>query len=564
MPHLTITAADGRSFQRPLDKDVITIGRSSKNDLNLSFDLSLSRFHAEIVRDGGRYLVRDVGSRNGTNVNGSPIAEPVALKPGDRISIGETTILFGQDRQPEVVLDDTPLAGGTTTFSIPIDDIITRSAVSSGGVPGAALTRDPRTTLAGEVGEEGRTLAILMRAGMELVSHRPHEEILNTIMDLVFEAIRADRGFLMLIEGENRKMVAQAVRDTTRAAGGPISLSRGIANMVIQNRHSVLTQDAQRDERFRMHESVVLQGIRSAMCVPLWNNKEVIGLLYVDSVSSSTPFRPEDLKLLTLLGNIAAVKIENARLVEQSIEKERLENELQQATDIQRRLLPDGAPALEGYEICGRASACRAVGGDYFDYVQRPGGRLGIVIGDVSGKGMAAALLMSSVQAVFRTLSDVEPSPASLLRSLNRHLIRSANPNKFCSFFFGELDPASGALRYVNAGHNPPILLRTSDSVELLRAGGCVLGVFEDAEFEEGTADLNPGDLLALYSDGITESRNTSADEYGEERLTAALSRHRHEGAAGVEEAVFAELVKFAAGAPQYDDSTLLILRRLP
>ncbi len=561
MPHITITAADGRTFKRLVDKDTLTVGRSSKNDLNLSFDLSLSRFHAEIVRKGDRYMVRDVGSRNGTNLNGVPVLDLMPIEIGDRITLGETTILFGEDRAPAVILDDTPVSRDTSTYAIPLDEIITHSSVDRGAA--AAKGRELGATVAPELWSADRTLAILTRAGMELINHRPHEEVLEVIMDLVFEAIPAERGFLMLLEGETGEMVSKAVRDLKSSSGGKIALSRSIANMVIQKRQAVLTQDAQSDERFKMRESVVLQGIRSAMCVPLWNNKEVIGLVYVDTLNSSKAFRPEDLKLLTLLANIAAVKIENARLVEETIQMERIEKELEQASDIQKRLLPGEAPAIPGYEISGRADACREVGGDYYDFIQKEGGRTGIAIGDVSGKGMAAALLMASVQAVFRTLADVEPAPRGLVTSLNRHLIRNASPNKFVSFFYGELDQATGGLMYVNAGHNPPYLVRASGEVESLPASGVVLGIFAEASFEERRIILAPGDVLALFSDGVTECHNPDGEMYGEERLIAALRKHRGERPSEIEKHILQELREFAGTAPQYDDATLVVLKRL-
>jgi len=542
---------------------VVKLGRSAESNVQIPAEqgASVSRNHAEIAIEGGGVVIRDVGSRNGTSLNGVPVADAMGLKNGDRITLGETTILFGEEGAPSVILDDAPVSQDTSTFAIALDEIITHSSVDS-AVSGAR-SRDLGITTAPELRGESRTLAILTRAGMELINHRPYEEVLEVIMDLVFEAIPAERGFLMLMEGEGKEMTSKAVRDLRRSSGGSISLSRSIANMVVQNRQSILTTDAQSDERFKMRESVVLQGIRSAMCVPLWNNKEVIGLVYVDTLNSARSFKPEDLKLLTLLGNIAAMKIENTLLEKQDVERQRLEKELEQAADIQKRLLPGVAPEIPGYDISGRADACRAVGGDYFDFVDREEGRTGIVIGDVSGKGMAAALLMASVQAVFRTLADVEARPASLLTSLNRHLIRNASPNKFVSFFYGEFERSTGILRYVNGGHNPPYIVRASGEVESLPATGVVLGIFEKATFEEKETTLNPGDLLALFSDGVTECSNPDGDMYGEDRLIQALKKNRDGRAAAIEGAIFKEILDFAGEAPQYDDSTLVILKRL-
>lgn len=564
--HLNITTADGRTFRRVIDKDVLTVGRSSKNDINLTIDGSLSRQHAEILREGEKVMVRDVGSRNGTSVNGVPVVQPVSLKPGDRITLGETTIVFGEGAATQVVIEDSPVAQETTTYTMSVDEVITHSNVFGG----ASETRPAEAGLKSPVSaqdaasEGGHTMAILSRAGMELINNRPLPEIPNFVMDLVFEAIPAERGFLMLLEGEGeeQEMVQKAVRDLTRASGGAISLSRSIAKAVIEKRQSILTRDAQTDERFKMRESVVLQGIRSAMCAPLWNNKEVMGLIYVDTVNSTQPFSAEDLRLVTLLANIAAVKLENARLVEEEKEKELMEVELQQAADIQNRLLPSAAPTLDKFQVCGRAMACRSVGGDYYDFVTTTDQKVGLALGDVSGKGMAAALLMASVQAIFRTLASVDSAPASLVTALNKQLLRSSTPNKFVSFFYGKLDQGTGHLRYVNAGHNPPILVRAGGEVETLDACGVVLGVFGEAAFEEREVTLEPGDLLALFSDGITEAQDLEGNMFGEEKLTEVLSAHRTKGVREIENTIFDEVAEFAGEAPQYDDATLMILRR--
>ena len=564
LPYLTITAADGRTFQRALDKDIITVGRSSKNDVNLSFDLSLSRFHAEIIRQGDRFLVRDVGSRNGTSVNGRQVEQPIELQIGDKITLGETTITFGDEKPPQVVLDDTPVSKETTTYAIPVEEIITKSQPGAAFVAdGASIPRDAAMTLGAAPIADGRMMTIVNRATMELINHRPYEELLSVIMDLVFEAIPAERGFLMLLEGEEKRMVSKTVRDLTKSSGGAISLSRSIANMVIQNRQAVLTQDAQADERFRMRESVVLQGIRSAMCAPLYDNREVIGLIYVDTRNQGVSFRPQDLWLLTNLANIAALKIYNARLEEKSRLKELMDREIEQAAEIQNRLLPEAAPSIPGYEVTGHVTPARTVGGDYYDFVALGTGSTAIVIGDVSGKGMAAALLMASVQAVFRTLADTEAEPADLVTSLNKHLLRNTNPNKFVTFFYGDLERSSGTLRYVNAGHNPPYLVRASGEVEILPAGGCALGVFAEAKYEDGRIVMEPGDLLVLYTDGVTESQDKDEEMFGEERLMAVLVANRGASAKAIEQAVNGELAAFAAGADQYDDATLVILKRI-
>jgi phosphoserine phosphatase RsbU/P len=554
--YLTVIAADGKTFRKEIDADVLRIGRSSKNDVNLSFDLSLSRFHAEVTRRDSRHYIADVGSRNGTSLNGRPVLQPSELKVGDRITLGETTILFSVEQEPRVAIEDAPLLNpDSSTVTIPLEDIISSPPPFAQAAGRAAPPK--------EISPESRTLAVLTRAGMELISNRPLSEVLDVIMDLVFEALPAERGFLMLLEGETRDLVSKVVRDLKKTSGGRLSLSRSIAHSVVENRQSVLTSDAQADDRFKMKESIVLQGIHSAMCVPLWNNREVIGLIYVDTINAAKTFSPEDLKLLTLLANIAAVKIENARLFEETLAKQRMEQEMRQAAEIQKKLLPVGTPSFPGYEVTGFNDPCREVGGDYFDFIERGPEKLGFAVGDVSGKGMGAALLMATVRASFRAHMEVPCTIDGLIGSLNATILQSANANNFVSFFYGELDSGTGRLEYVNAGHNAPMLVRTSGEVVRLKAGGLILGVFPGARHTQSSVVLEPGDLLVTFSDGVTETQNEEGEEFGEERLIGLLTAQRAAPAAAIQDLVASSLKTFAGGAPQYDDITLVVLKRL-
>jgi len=552
---LTVIASDGRTFRREVDADRLTIGRSSKNDLNLSFDLSLSRFHAEVTSRDGKHYVADVGSRNGTSLNGKPLVQPTELKIGDRISLGETTILFSVEQEPKVAIEDSPpVSTDSSTVTIAIEDIISSGPPLASGQPSAPGHPAP---------VESRTLAVLTRAGMELISYRPLDEVLDVIMDLVFEALPAERGFLMLLEGEKKDLVSKVVRDLKKNYGGKISLSRTIARMVIDQRQSVLTSDAQSDERFRMKESVVLQGIHSAMCVPLWNNQKVIGLIYADTVNAATSFNPDDLRLLTLLANIAAVKIENARLFEDTLAKQRMEKEMQQASEIQKKLLPVGTPDFKGYDVTGFNDPCREVGGDYFDFIEKGPGKMGFAIGDVSGKGMGAALLMATVRAAFRAHLEVPYTLPGIIGSLNATILQSANSNNFVSFFYGEVEGPTGALKYVNAGHNAPILVKAeTGEVERLLPCGLILGVFPGAKHDERETSLGPGDILVAFSDGITETQNEKGDEFGEERLIEILTANRHESPAVLQQMVGESRKVFSGAEPQYDDVTMIIIKR--
>lgn len=552
MPYLTVQPSTGKRFQIPFDKDVIRVGRSSRNDIHLSFDPSLSRFHAEFSHEAEQYFIRDLGSRNGTTLNGEPIGKPMSLRPGDRVSLGETVIFFTSEPESEVVINDagTP----TNTVVMPLGEIITSPV---------ATFRQTRVRPSGELTTpQGRAFTVLTRAANEMLSHRPLDETLEIIMDMVFEALSPDRGTVMLLEGEPPALRARVVREGRGATSDAIQLSRAITEAVVGGHQSVMTTDAQHDERFSSRESIQIQGVRSALCVPLWNNREVIGLVYVDSLGAPGKFQKDDLKLLTLLANLAAVKIENVRLFVEEQRRKQIQRELETAAQIQRRLLPTAAPPFDGYEITGHSLPCREVGGDYYDFLPRAGGKLAVAIGDVSGKGMGAALLMATLQASFRAHASLDLPVPAIVERLNRAVVASSMSNNFISFFLGELEGQTGLLVYTNAGHNPPILLRAGGEVERLRAGGMILGILPDAAFVAEEVRLGRGDVLVTFSDGITESQNEAGGEFGEERLIETIRKHRAESAELIRERIHETVDAFVGEAPQHDDVTLTVLKR--
>ncbi len=262
----------------------------------------------------------------------------------------------------------------------------------------------------------------------------------------------------------------------------------------------------QREESLRLQASIIAQRVRSLLAVPLQTRDRVIGLLYLDSSGQAREFTREDLNLITVMANMAAVAIENARLGEVEERERRVRLEMEQAAAIQRMLLPAVPPAIAGLDIAAFSRPCHQAGGDYYDFFLRPDGRLGVLVGDFSGKGMPAALLMASLQARLQVLLEEEKDPARLLQRLNRITAAHSPGNRFVTLFYGELDPERGELRYVNAGHNPPLILRADGAIGRLEAGGLPLGIFPHACYEPGFARLDHGDTLLLYSDGVTDA----------------------------------------------------------
>jgi serine phosphatase RsbU (regulator of sigma subunit) len=400
-------------------------------------------------------------------------------------------------------------------------------------------------------------VAALIRAGQELAGHRPLEDLFELILDLSIQAVGAERGVLMTLEGED--LVVRSVR------GEGFRISTTVRDRVLKERASLLVRDTALDDAFKSRDSIVGQQIQSVMAVPLQTNDRVIGLVNVDSRSFARPFTPDDLDLLTVLANVAAIRIENVRLAVVEQQKQLISRDLEQAAAIQRRLLPREAPIVPGYELAGHNLACQTVGGDYFDFFPYADGRIGLVLGDVAGKGMPAALLMTALKGGVQVLLDEAPDDVSSLMSRLDRLVAANFPrNRFVTLFFGLLDSRSGELTYCNAGHNPPFLLRADNSIERLPSCGTILGIFPDMGYEVKHCRLEPGDVLTLFSDGVTEENDPSGEEFGEGRLAQLLSEKGHGPAVDLVEAVRQAVLVWAAGAVPADDVTVVVARRNP
>jgi len=542
MAELKIQTADGSRERFPLSKPRITIGRARSSDVFLP-DQWLSRHHAAIEQKLGNYYLLDLGSKNGTLLNGERVTGDRRLRDGDIITLGEHVLAFSledeiEERPPE----------GTRVFSAKeLSDIKTKPSI------------DPE-----ELARQNRILGVLSEAAKQLIVHRPLGELFEKVLDLLFEAVPAERGAIMLLEGEPPEPTIKASRSRQ---GGPIAtLSRSIVRRVLEKKEALLISSVMDDASFSTQDSILATGIRSAMSAPLWytatgsEEDAVIGLVYVDSLMASHSFNEEDVRILTALANVAAAKIENSRLLEESIEKRRLEEEMQVAAEIQRALLPASAPPLAGYGVVGSNRPCRTVGGDYFDFAVDHG-RLNFALGDVSGKGTGAALLMTVLRASVRGhWADGEPAEA--VTRINRTVCQNVTPGKYITFFMGRLEPDSGRVSYVNAGHNPPIVVRADGTLDSLTTGGVVLGLFEEGAYEQATTRLDHGDVLVVFSDGVTETWNHDDEEFGDARLAELVRQGRDLDAPALEAGILRELDRFSQGTKATDDRTLIVIKR--
>jgi serine phosphatase RsbU (regulator of sigma subunit)/pSer/pThr/pTyr-binding forkhead associated (FHA) protein len=546
MKDLQILSPDGRSRIVPLEGESISLGRSGTAQLSFPDDTGLSRLHLAFERDGDdAWALRDLASKNGTMLNGVKLADRTPLKSGDRIAAGHLILIYDNPNarvvKPVVVFDTQSETTASTSSSTIVTDMT--GVFRAGAAPG------PAETLA------ATHVSALIRAGNELAGNRPLQELFPFILDLAIEAVKAGRGVLMTLE--NGELVARANQ------GEGFRISSTVRDRVLNTGVSVLVRDTSLDDALKERRSILEQNIRTLMAVPLQTRDQIIGIIYVDSPSLAREFTRDDLNLLTVMANVAAIRIEQARFAEMEQARIVMARELDQAAEIQQRFLPSVAPAIRGLDLAGHNAPCRTVGGDYYDFFPYGESRVAMVLGDVSGKGMPASLLMMGLQARVQVMIEEPQSLAEVVTRLNRITCANIPTNRFITLFFCILDGDTGELTYCNAGHNPPVIVRATGEHEQLPGGGPVVGILRTIEYKEYRARLGPGDVLVIYSDGVTEAANPAGDEFDIDGLAAAVTPHRSEAAANIISEINKAVLLFTAGAPQADDITLIAARRL-
>lgn len=561
MAELIIKYPDRTAEHFALSRLRITIGRSARNDLCIP-DPFASRVHAEVRHEGDEYFLQDLGSANGTLYNGSVVETPITLARGGRIQIGETEIVFNDGPFPlssgATMITDNSSSIPEATIALTSTDRTTSGLLEA--IEGARSKSEE--TVANRAAKQSDLLALISKVGVALLASVTLNETLEQIVSLTFEAVPADRCMIMMSDKKSPELKVAVARLRDRAGEvGEIRISRSVIDEVVTNGKSVLTSDAQADPRFA-GGTVMLQGVRSVLAVPLGVGQKVFGIIYADSPLAEGRFTEDHLKVLTTLASVASIRVENARLAEEQLERERLERELQVASEIQQRFQPASAPLVAGYELQGISFPCYEIGGDYYDFIERADGRMIVALGDVSGKGTAAALLMSSLHAAVHAQADTHDSLVKTISAVNRYLEASIPPNRFVTLFYGELSPKTGALAFLNAGHNPPLIVHAGGTMEQLAAGGLPLGIMPNADFREGRTKLHPGDVLVIYSDGVSEAVNPSGEEFGPTRLYEVVARNLDSSAAGIRDRIEAALTKFCQGTPAADDITLVIVKR--
>ncbi|NWG12964.1 MAG: SpoIIE family protein phosphatase [Acidobacteria bacterium] len=517
----------------------LTIGRSSNCDLAFSY-MNISRSQAEIQVEDGNYFVQDLGSKHGTYLNGMRV-ERARLENGDRIQLGGPqgqTLTFRQGDLLQTLLGPS----------------VSRSEVGF-SVSGF------------------REIGMLLATIRALSSIPLLDDLLSLVVDTAIELTGAERGFIMLKEG-NGDLKFRCARNSYKRPldGSSFQTSRRVPDEVFRTGTRIVINDLDVGDGSEDHSSTRRLGLRSIFCVPLRyltfhdtgsmsgiGRMETIGVLYVDSQRIGSVLSNTQIDALETLASEAAIAIYNARLYRESQEKRKLDEELAIAREIQQALLPGSAKVLPHVCAYSQNLPCREVGGDYFDYFELEGGRFGFALGDVSGKGIAASLLASMIQGIFSAQMLFNLPVPALMSNVNTYLVRRGTGNRFVTFFFGIIDP-DGNCTYTNAGHNPPFLVRRDGTIEELREGGPVLGIFPFAQYESGTIALQPGDHLVLFTDGALEARNTAGEEFGEERLRALLTGLTRASSADILASLQKAITAFSANTPQHDDITMMVL----
>lgn len=527
---LEVTDASGRRVV-PITQHPFTIGRRDGNSLQLSGS-EVSRDHAEIALVDDRYVIRDRSSRFGTFVNGDQVTEQ-PLKHGDQVRLGR--------------------AGGAELVFMQ----------SEGGLSTDRVT----TTAIGDL----RQVAALLEGLRALGSGRVLDDVLALVLDSAIEVTNAERGFIMLGASED-DLEFKMGRGRGRAllSGSSFATSQKIPGEVFRTGEAKIIKDLLDGDLANVHVGTVALGIRNVQCVPLRlvryldrgempGEDKRIGVLYLDSREKGSFLSASTRTALETLATEAAVAIENARLYRETIEKARLEQEMRIAADIQKSLLPNGTHPGTFFESAANTIACRSIGGDFFDYLDLPDGRFGFALGDVAGKGPPAALLSAMMQGIFATEATQAESPATSVRRANLALFRRGIESRFVTLFYGMLSP-DGRLVFCNGGHNPPMLVSRT-GIRRLETGGPIVGLFEFATFEEESVQLEPGDYVLTFTDGVSEALSATGEEFGDDRILECLGSTTDADPPKLLERLFEVVRAFTAGAPQSDDVTALVVR---
>ncbi|MBX3412843.1 MAG: SpoIIE family protein phosphatase [Pirellulales bacterium] len=548
-----------------LDDERSVLGRHPDCTIVLD-EGAVSRQHAQIVRVGEDFFVEDLHSRNGTLLNGALVEGRQLLSDTDKVKICDWLFSFHEDRLPAI--ESSEPAG----FSLGPD-------VGQAFAPHTMLVDEDQATstimskLDLSSGESGLRMSIkpeaklraLLEITLSLGSALKLDEVLGRILDGLFKIfVQADRGFIVLAE-PGGPLVPKAVKQRGGDTGETIRISRTIVRRVMESREAILSADAASDERFDMSQSIADFRIRSMMCAPLLDGAgESLGVLQIDTLDQRSRFRQEDLDVLASVARQAAIAVENAQLHAATLKQQAMQRDLELAHKVQQGFLPAAPPRIGGYDFFDFYEPANLLGGDYYDYVQLGENRVAVIVADVAGKGIPAALLVAKLSAEIRFALASETDPALAVARMNASFIRGGWEDRFVTLIVAVLDTERNVVQIVNAGHMPPYLRHRDRRVEAIGgdAAGLPIGVDVDFDYEMVAVPLRSGDSLTFFTDGISEAMNAENELYGLERLEVQLHETTSDGITSIGRGVLDDVKKFVGRTPQRDDMCLVCFGR--
>jgi sigma-B regulation protein RsbU (phosphoserine phosphatase) len=553
MPGLRQTEGPDRGKVYPIDKDCVILGRHPSCDIVLEIG-AVSRQHARIVRTGSGFFLEDLNSRNGTYLNGQRVHGRQPLKDGDQIRICDLVFAFFE-AAPNQEGESTQVPGAAW-----VDD---EERFRSGST---IMSRFDVTATGSriQVNPEAK-LRALIEISQNLGKAISVDEVLDKILTSLFNVFtQADRGFIILVDPQTGKLVPRAVKTRRPEDREQLRISRTIVNSVIASKQAILSADVATDSRFDLSQSIVDFPIHSVMCVPLVSTDgKVLGVIQVDTRQRKARFTPEDLEVLVSAASQVAVSIENAILHDASMREELLRRELALAHKVQQGFLPSEPPDIPEYAFFDYYDPAHEVGGDYYDYIPLPANRLALIMADVSGKGIAAALLMAKLSAEIKYCLASEASPQAALKRLNKVFCTDRWDDRFITLILVVLDPVTHHYWLVNAGHWPALLKKVTGEVRFVgeEKAGPPLGVTDNVAYDSFVGTFDPGDLLILFTDGMVDAMNSNGDAFGQTRIIDVVRRSSG-SPEDVGNRLVQEIHRFVGQRPQTDDMCLVVVGR--
>jgi len=551
MAALVVVQGPEKSKEYPLSEGII-LGRSFDCGIRLD-DMTVSRRHAQITPTADGWVIEDMGSGNGTMLNGKELTAPAPLQDGALIQIGDTALKFlAKTTEPPQVraASVTMMAPSDASKASILNTLDVRA--TQRGVPTPASLEELKAL--------HERLQTVLSVSNAVQTEFNQEKLLGDIMDrLLIVFPQMDRGFVLMRDDEKAELAPVACKTRSGETAAELCMSRTIIDEVTNNCVAVLSADAMGDSRFGGAMSIVNMQMRSMMCVPLIANEELLGIIHVDTMRQGRKFNKDDLELLTAIANQVSFAVANAKMHNRLMKRQRMERDLQLARQVQHSFLPSSTHKVPRMAFTSSYRAALEVGGDFYDFIQASPQRIAIVVGDVSGKGIPAALMMAKMTSDVRTFAMSEPEPKDILAKLNQRVGESTTTEQFVTMFLAVVDTETREMKVSSAAHCPPIVRRSAEGelIELATEGSFPIGIVSDAEFPQQEFKLEAGDTVVVFTDGVSEAMNEQKEQYGDERIQKALSSGPSDP--GTLMKVLLDVVqKHVAGAYQSDDLTLI------